>query len=136
MHRKNNNFVVKRSNSGLGLFTLKLIAADQRIIEAIGTVLTEEESKKARGKFLYDLGNNLALDGSSRDNIARYINHSCKPNAKAYVSRNRVWIWSLREIKAGEEITTDYGKEYFDQYIKPKGCKCERCNSKKTRQSK
>ena len=26
----------------------------------------------------------------------------------------------------GEEITYDYGKEYFDEYIKPKGCRCEK----------
>jgi SET domain-containing protein len=131
MTRTNNSLIVKRSYAGLGLFTLKPIAADKRIIESVGVLLTDEEAKKAGGKYLYDLGNKLTLDGSSRSNIARYINHSCNPNARAYITRNRVWIWSLRPIEAGEEITTDYGKEYFDEYIKPKGCKCAACAPKK-----
>ena len=68
-----------------------------------------------------------SIDGSPRSNTARYINHSCRPNAEAYISGRRVWIWSKRAISAGEEITCDYGKEYFDEHIKPVGCKCEAC---------
>jgi hypothetical protein len=59
--------------------------------------------------------------------MARYINHSCRPNAEALISKGRVWIWSRRNIKAGEEIAYDYGKEYFEGVIKPIGCKCEKC---------
>jgi SET domain-containing protein len=40
-----------------------------------------------------------------------------------------VWIWALRSIKPGEEITYDYGKEYFDGIIEPMGCKCEKCDA-------
>lgn len=130
MTRKNHNLVVRRSSSGLGLFTLTPIAADQQIIESIGTVLSEEEAKQVGGKYLFDLGNNLALDCSSRDNLARYINHSCNPNAEAYTFGSRVCLWSLRAIDDGEEITTDYGQEYFEQHIEPKGCKCKECDSK------
>jgi uncharacterized protein len=67
------------------------------------------------------------IDGSPRTNAARFINHSCRPNAKAFRTGVRVWIWSIRNIKAGEEITYDYGKKYFDDFIKPGGCKCEKC---------
>ena len=31
----------------------------------------------------------------------------------------------------GEEIVYDYGKEFFDEYIKPKGCRCAKCDEKK-----
>jgi SET domain-containing protein len=41
-----------------------------------------------------------------------------------------VWIWSRREIRPGEEITYNYGKEYFDDHIKPVGCKCQKCAAK------
>jgi SET domain-containing protein len=77
-----------------------------------------------------------AIDGSARANTARYINHSCKPNAKGYTTGNRIWIWSLRAIKAGEQITINYGREYFDDHIKPIGCKCDHCagQSKKQKQ--
>ena len=70
------------------------------------------------------------IDGSPRSNKARYINHSCEPNAKAYKNGLRVWIWSIRAIEAGEEITCHYGKEYFDDFIKPIGCKCAKCVKK------
>jgi len=73
---------------------------------------------------------NRLIDGSSRSNSARYLNYSCRPNAKAYRSGVRMWIWSIKVIKAGVEITIDYGKNYFDDFIKPIGCKCAKCVKK------
>jgi uncharacterized protein len=124
------NLAVKRAATGLGLFTLESIPTGKRIIEYIGSVLTYEEANKRGGKYLVKIDEKYVIDGSPRSNIARYINHSCRPNAKAYTSGVRVWIWSLRTIKAGEEITIDYGKEYIDEHVKPKGCKCRVCVTK------
>jgi len=67
------------------------------------------------------------IDGSARSNIARYINHSCKPNCEAEIVAGRVFLRALRRIEAGEELSYDYGKEYFDMYIKPYGCRCAAC---------
>ena len=120
-------YVIRRSDSGLGFFTLVPIRADKRIIEYIGVILTAEETRKKSGKYLMAIDEEYFIDGSPRANLARYINHSCAPNAKAYRTGVRVWIWSLRDIEAGEEITYDYGKKYFDDFIKPKGCKCKKC---------
>ena len=39
----------------------------------------------------------------------------------------RVLIYARRNIDAGEELSYDYGKEYFDDLIKPKGCRCDHC---------
>jgi len=58
---------------------------------------------------------------------ARYINHACKPNAEPVISGDRIWIWSRKNIRPDEEITYDYGKEYFENLIKPRGCKCKKC---------
>jgi SET domain-containing protein len=121
------SLAVKRSVTGLGLFALNPIPADKRIIEYIGPVLTYEEANKKGGKYLVTIDQKYVIDGSPRSNVARYINHSCRPNAKAYTSGIRVWIWSLRAIKAGEEITINYGKEYIDEHIKPQGCRCRTC---------
>ncbi len=60
--------------------------------------------------------------------LVRYINHSCRPNAEAFVVGKRVWIWSKQEIGAGQELTLNYGKAYFDDYIRPVGCKCPKCS--------
>jgi SET domain-containing protein len=126
---KKPHYAVKRSKTGLGLFAAQPIPVNKRIIEYQVTILTNEESEEVGGKYLFTLDENRVIEGSSRSNLARYINHSCEPNARERPTRNRIWIWSLREIQAGEEITIDYGEEYFDAYIKQKGCKCETCSS-------
>lgn len=127
MPDKNQRFAIKRTVNGLGFFTLIPIPADKKIIEYIGPILTREEADKKGGRYLMTIDEDYLIDGSPRSNAARYINHSCQPNAKAYRTGVRIWIWSIREIEASEEITIDYGKKYFDDFIKPAGCKCEKC---------
>jgi uncharacterized protein len=119
------SLVVKRTNTGLGLFTLRAIPRGRRIIEYAGPVITSEEADRRGGKYLFELDDDHAIDGSARSNTARYINHSCRPNAKGYTSGRRVWIWSLRAIKPGEQITIDYGREYLDEHIQQ--CRCDKC---------
>jgi hypothetical protein len=69
----------------------------------------------------------LTIDGSDNGNKARYINHSCAPNAEAEIDGTRILIYALKNIPAGEEIFYDYGDEYFNEFIKPKGCRCPKC---------
>ena len=124
-------YLIKRTGTGLGLITLKPISKGTRIIEYFGPLVPNEEVEKRTGKYFFELNDKFSVDGSPRDNIARYINHSCRPNAEAIISRNeRIWIWAKRDIKAGEELTYNYGKDYFDNVIKPMGCRCVRCQSK------
>lgn len=123
--------VVKRSgSSGLGLFTLKDIKKGEIIIEYKGETITENEANIRGGQYLFTLNKRYTLDGSTRKNKARYANYSCRPNAEADVKKMRVFISALKNISAGEEITYDYGKEFFNDYIKPKGCKCGHCDGK------
>jgi SET domain-containing protein len=130
MQPENRKYVVRRTNTGLGLFAVQPIAKGKRIIEYTGPLIPNEEVDKRRGKYFFGVNTKWTIDGSPRSNVARYINHSCKPNAEALISGRRVWIWSRKNIKAGEEIAYDYGKEYFDDIIKPMGCRCEKCGSK------
>jgi uncharacterized protein len=127
MSKGKQRFAVKRSATGLGLFTLEPIPASKRIIEYVGPVISAEEADQKGGKYLFELDKKRAIDGSARSNIARYINHSCRPNARGYTSGRRVWIWSVKNIKAGEEITINYGKEYLEAHIKR--CRCAKCES-------
>ena len=130
MQPQNPSYVVKRTNTGLGLFAVKLIPRGKRIIEYKGPLVTDAEVYKRGGKYFFGVNTKWSIDGSLRSNVARYINHGCKPNAAAYISGRRVWIWSRRNIKPGEEIVYDYGKEYFEGIIKPLGCRCEGCGPK------
>lgn len=127
MEQTEKPYAVKRSDTGLGLFATKLIPKGKRIVEYTGPRIPNEEVEKSSGKYFFEVNTKWSIDGSGRDNIARYINHSCRPNAEAIVTRGRVWIWSKKNIQPGEEIAYDYGKEYFDGIIKEMGCKCEKC---------
>src|SRR5882724_1721653 len=135
-------FVIRRSKSGLGMFAVQSIPKGTRIIEYTGPRISNEEVDKRRGKYFFGVNKRWTIDGSPRTNIARYINHSCIPNAEAIISGQRIWIWSKRNIRSGEEITYHYGDEYFDDIIKELGCRCKKCapaprrTKRKTRASK
>ena len=120
--------VVKRSKTGLGLFTASIIPKETRIIQYTGERILSNDAGRHRGKYLFTLNEKYTIDGRSRNNIARYINHSCRPNAYTDVTRGKIWIIAKRRIREFEEITYNYGKEYFNQFIKPKGCKCAKCH--------
>ena len=121
------NYTIKRSNTGLGLFALKPIPKGKRIIEYTGPLISNEVVEVSRGKYFFGVNKTSSIDGVARSNVARYIDHSCKPNAEALISGRRVWIWSRKKIKAGEEIVYDYGKEYFEGIIELLGCRCQGC---------
>lgn len=129
-------YAVRRASTGLGLFATHAIAAGRRIIRYVGPILTSEEVERRTGRYFFSIDENYAIDGSARTNLARYVNHSCRPNAEALVEGKRIWIWSKRPIEPGEQITIDYGKEYFADYIKPVGCKCEPCMARAAKKSK
>jgi uncharacterized protein len=118
---------VKRGLAGLGLFAQEDIPKDKFIIEYFGPILDAEATDKKGGKYLFGIDDEYAIDGTSRHNKARYINHSCDPNCEPEIDGQRVLIYSIKAIKIGEELTYDYGKEYFNDYIKPHGCRCGAC---------
>jgi len=124
-------FSVKRSRTGLGLYSNVKIKKGGFIIEYTGKMLVGEEADKKGGKYLFEVDSKHTIDGTGRDNLARYVNHSCHPNCEAVINGKKVEIYSTKNIEPGEELTYDYGKEYFDEYIKPFGCKCAYCLSKK-----
>lgn len=115
---------VGRSSAGLGLFATRSYKRGERIIEYVGRTLTNAEEYTSRSKYLFEISSRKTIDGATRENIARYINHSCKPNCEPEIVRGRVFIEAIKSIKAGEEFVYDYGEEYFDEHIKPYGCRC------------
>ncbi len=125
-------FAIKRTEYGLGLFTLEPIPRGKKIIEYVGTLVSNEYvEQRVNGKYFFGVNSKWSIDGTPRSNIARYINHSCRPNCEAIITGRRVWIWTKRAINAGEELVYDYGKEYFDIHLRPKGCGCEKCRETK-----
>lgn len=119
--------LVKRSRTGLGLFAGTPIPKGACVIEYVGRVLSKEEAATSASRYLFEISKHKTIDGKPRDNKAGYINHSCKPNCETEIHAGRVFIMALRNITAGEELTYDYGEEYFNEFLKPVGCKCASC---------
>jgi uncharacterized protein len=132
---KKRSFRVGRSRTGLGLFATEPIEKGRLIAEYTGRMLTTEQAEKCEAKnakYLYEINSRWTIDGKARRNLARYANHSCRPNAESDTTRDRrVIIRAIKNIKPGDEITYDYGEDYFDVYLKPIGCKCLKCIEKR-----
>jgi SET domain-containing protein len=138
-------FRVGRSRTGLGLFATEPIKKNAFIVEYKGPRLSNDEADRleARGsKYMYQVNDKWTIDGSSRKNIARYANHSCRPNAESDTVRGknggskrggRVIIRAIKNIKPGEEILYDYGDEYFKYVITPERCQCDKCRAKRAK---
>ena len=131
----NKPYRVGRSRTGLGLFATKPIKKGTRIIRYFGPILDSRipAHDEIENKYLFELTNRWTIDGSVRENIARYINHACRPNAESDVRprKRKVFIRAIKNIEPGEEINYDYGTDYFKAYLKPIGCKCESCEKKR-----
>lgn len=126
---------VGKSATGFGIFALEDIPPKRFIIEYWGKLVKNEVADKVGGRYLFELENGKTVLGSTRKNTARYINHGCRPNAEVRFAKDRIYIYSTKRIKAGEEITYDYGKDYFNTFIKPHGCRCRTCIKRKAKKS-
>ena len=126
---------VGRSRTGLGLFATKPIKKGAKIVRYFGPLLDSRNKKDdaIENKYLFELNGRWTIDGSVRKNVARYINHACRPNAESDVMprKRKVVIRAIKNIAPGEEINYDYGTDYFKAYLKPIGCKCDACERKR-----
>ena len=133
----NKPYRIGRSRTGLGLFATKPIKKGTRIIRYFGPLLdcNKEADDAIENKYLFQLTNRWTIDGSVRENIARYINHACRPNAESDVRpiKRKVYIRAIKNIAPGEEINYDYGTDYFKEYLKPIGCLCAACEKKRAK---
>ena len=134
----NKPYRVGRSLTGLGLFATKPIKKGAKIIRYFGPLLDSKKKKDdaIENKYLFELNDRWTIDGSVRKNVARYINHACRPNAESDVKprKRKVFIRAIKDIEPGDEINYDYGTDYFKAYLKPIGCKCTACEKKRKKQ--
>jgi SET domain-containing protein len=109
---------------GEGLFALVPIKKGDFILEYTGKKIPTPVADTMSSRFLFEINGRWTIEGSTKANTARYINHHCDPNVEANIVKGRINIYAIRDIAAGEELGIDYGEEYFDEFIKPHGCKC------------
>jgi uncharacterized protein len=126
-------FRIGRSETGLGLFATRPIKRNSYIATYRGPRLTAEEADRREGRgarYMFELTSRWTIDGSPRYNIARYINHSCWPNATPVIRGGKIVIVARRSIDPGEQITYNYGEEYLAYFKESGGCQCAACRIK------
>lgn len=125
---------------GRGVYARATIPDGTRVIEYTGERITKPEAGRREAQrlirqqnggdasvYVFNLNRRHDLDGRSRRNVARLINHSCAPNCRTETIRGRVWIIARREIPAGEELTFDYGFSFTEWRRHPCRCGGSRC---------
>lgn len=134
MPPKEQPFEIRRSViQGRGAFATRTIRKGSRFAEYIGEEISHEEADRRyddrNGRhhtFLFNVSDDKVIDARRIGNDARYINHSCDPNAESVIEDDRVWIEALRTIRENDEITYDYRFEWQDDY-EPEDIRYYRC---------
>ena len=121
---------VGRSKAGLGLFTRVPIRKGQFIVRYTGRKIPTDITDDLDNRYMFEINSRWTIDGANRRNVARYINHSCRPNSEVYFVKHAIKIRAIKNIKPGAELSYNYGRDYVDIFIKPKGCKCRACEAK------
>ncbi len=123
-------YKIKKSKiDNKGLYATCNIKDRTKIIEYKGKIVTkkyvEKNSKFDNEKaiYLFNINKKYDLDGDFKFNTARLINHSCDPNCEVFGTGLKVWVYAIRDIKKGEELSYDYGFG-FDQDYKDFPCRC------------
>jgi SET domain-containing protein len=118
---------VKKSTipqAGKGLFTTIFIAKGTRIVEYKGRIRTWKDAKfDSTNVYIYTVNTKHVIDARTYlKAFARYANDArglkgikgLKNNCCFVNDGLRVYIESIRDLQAGEEIFVSYGKEYWD----------------------
>ena len=125
---------------GRGVYARTLIPDGTRIIEYTGERITKAEARRRETQrlqrqrrggddcvYIFNLNARHDLDGRTRSNVARLINHSCQPNRRAEAIGGRIWIIARNDIPAGAELTFDYGFSFTEWRLHPCRCGSPRC---------
>ena len=118
---------------GWGVFATESIPKNKRIVDYAGQKISNQESLKRERRYIrgghiwcFKLTNRTVVDAGVGGNVARYINHACRPNAYVHIAGGIIWIRAARRIRRGEEITYHYNTD-GEGLIK---CRCHpRCQA-------
>ncbi|MGI8436651.1 MAG: SET domain-containing protein [Chthoniobacterales bacterium] len=105
--------VVKRSGiNGQGCFAAVPFPMRRKVGEFVGEKISNREAARrvARGGkvSICQIDDRWSVDASRSGTATAFVNHSCGPNCFSRITHGRLLFFSLRPIRAGEEITLDY----------------------------
>jgi SET domain-containing protein len=100
---------------GFGVFAAEAITKNTRIVDYAGELVRNRDSEERETRYLdegsiwvFRINRTWSRDGAVGGNIARFINHSCRPNCWFEIAGQTIWIRAGRNIAKGEELTFDY----------------------------
>jgi SET domain-containing protein len=106
--------------SGWGVYAARPIPEDTRIVEYKGALIPQVEAWRREQRYLprhriwiFTIDGRWARDAGVGGNIARYINHACRPNCYVDIAGRHIWILASRDIRPGEELTYDYNTDGY-----------------------
>ena len=121
--------IVRRRSKlhGYGVFAAEPITKNTRIVDYAGELIRNRDSGPRETRYLeqgciwvFRINRAWSRDAAVGGNIARFINHACRPNCWFEVAGTTIWIRASRLIETGEELTYDYAT-VGDHTIK---CRC------------
>jgi SET domain-containing protein len=100
---------------GFGVFAAEAINKNTRIIDYAGELVRNDACEAREERYLaegciwvFRINRAWSRDAAVGGNIARFINHACRPNCWFEIDGRTIWIRASRRIRAGEELTYDY----------------------------
>ena len=117
-----------------GLYAKCNIEKGTKIIEYKGKIISVKKSAEDpkfdndKAIYLFNINKRFDLDGDFKFNTARLINHSCNPNCEVLGAGLKVWVYAIKDIKKGEELSYDYGFSFDENFRQfPCNCKSKNC---------
>ena len=130
MHREPRLPRIARRRStlhGWGVFALEPITKNTRIIDYAGELISHRQSSTRETRYLrrgeiwcFTVNSRWVRDANAGGNVARFVNHACRPNCYTQVAGTTIWIRAARNIERGEELTYDYHTD--GEHVIP--CRC------------
>ena len=117
---------------GWGVFALEPINKNTRIVTYEGELIDHRESFKRETRYLkrgeiwcFTVNRRWVRDAKVGGNIARFINHACRPNCYSQIVGRDIWIRAARNIepRRGADLRLLHRRRQIIQCRCRPGCK-------------
>jgi uncharacterized protein len=111
---------------GKGVFATTDLPKNTTLVEYVGEILTWKKAQKRHPHnpddpnhtFFFHVDDKVVIDAAVGGNDARWINHACRPNCEPDDVDGRIFIKTIKKVRAGEELFYDYGLIIEDKLTK------------------
>jgi uncharacterized protein len=103
---------------GQGVFALRNIPWGDKIIQYNGELISDKEANRridGGADGIFELAPGKNIDGRVNGSLTQFINHDRKaPNCFVLRDSGEIWIVAgINGVKRGQELTYDYGRDYY-----------------------